>query len=120
MFEQRYKERPMDGWFDVNKSKADDFYFVLKAGNGEVVLTSEMYESKSSADKGIASVQSNSGDDACYDRTTSSDGKFRFNLKAANHQVIGTSQLYKSVGSREEGIVSVKHNGKSKTVKDNT
>ena len=29
----------MDGWFDINKSKANDFYFVLKAGNGEVVLS---------------------------------------------------------------------------------
>src|SRR5579859_1368094 len=101
----------MDGWFDVQKSKANDFYFVLKAGNGEVVLTSEMYSSRSAADKGIDSVRSNSGDDARYDRATSSDGKFHFNLKAANHQVIGTSQHYQSVGSREEGIISVKHNG---------
>jgi len=110
----------MDGWFDMNKSKADDFYFVLKAGNGEVVLTSEMYESKPSADKGIASVQTNSGDDAMYERAASSDGKYRFNLKASNHRVIGTSQLYTTAESRDAGITSVKHNGKSKTVKDNT
>jgi len=110
----------MNGWFDVQKSKADDFYFVLKAGNGEVVLTSEMYSSRSAADNGIDSVRSNSGDEACYERAMSKDGKFHFNLKAANHQVIGTSQLYQSAGSRDEGIASVKHNGTSKTVKDNT
>jgi uncharacterized protein YegP (UPF0339 family) len=110
----------MNGWFDVNKSKADDFYFVLKAGNGEAVLTSEMYTSRDSADTGIASVQINCGDDAAYDRTTSTDGKFHFNLKAANHQVIGSSQLYVTADSRETGIDSVKNNGKSKTVKDNT
>ena len=110
----------MNGCFDVNKSKSGDFYFVLKAGNGEVVLTSEMYNSRSSADNGIASVQKNSDDDACYDRATSSDGKFRFNLQAANHQVIGTSQLYTTAESRETGITSVKQNGKSKTIKDNT
>ena len=110
----------MNGWFDVNKSKADDFYFVLKAGNGEVVLTSEMYQSRGSADNGIASVQSNSNDDGRYERSTSADGKFHFNLKAANHQVIGTSQLYATAESRDVGIASVKNNGKSTTVKDNT
>lgn len=110
----------MNGWFDVNKSKADDFYFVLKSGNGEVVLTSEMYGSRSSADQGIASVQSNSGEDDRYERATSSEGKFRFNLKAANHQVIGTSQAYETEGTREAGISAVKENGKTKTIKDNT
>src|SRR6188768_1322303 len=105
----------MNGWFDVNKSKADDFYFVLKAGNGEVVLTSEMYKSKDSADGGITSVQKNSADEACYDRGTSSSGKFHFNLKASNQQVIGTSQLYASADSRDAGIASVKVNGQSTT-----
>src|SRR6185436_14703122 len=101
----------MNGWFDVNKSKADDFYFVLKAGNGEAVLTSEMYKSQASADAGIASVQANSGADAHYERATATDGKFHFNLKAANHQVIGTSQLYTTEGSRDAGIKSVQENG---------
>jgi uncharacterized protein YegP (UPF0339 family) len=110
----------MDGWFDVNKSKANDFYFVLKAGNGEVVLTSEMYKSKDSANVGIASVQLNSAENGSFESSVSSDGKYRFNLKAANHQVIGTSQLYTTEGSRDEGIKTVKKNGKSKTIKDNT
>jgi uncharacterized protein len=110
----------MDGWFDVNKSKTNDFYFNLKAGNGEVVLTSEMYTSRGSADGGIVSVQANCGDDASYERSTSTDGKFHFNLKAANHQVVGSSQLYATADSRDHGIASVKSNGKSTTVKDNT
>ena len=110
----------MNGWFDVNKSKADDFYFVLKAGNGEAVLTSEMYKSKDSANGGIASVQANSGADAHYERAKAADGKFHFNLKAANQQVIGSSQLYTTESSRDAGIKSVQENGKSKTIKDNT
>jgi len=110
----------MDGWFDINKGKANDFYFNLKAGNGEIVLTSEMYASKGSAEDGIASVQVNCGDDARYECSTSTDGKFHFNLKAANHQVVGTSQLYATTSSRDVGIASVKNNGKSKTVRDNT
>lgn len=110
----------MNGWFDVNKSKADDFYFVLKAGNGEAVLTSEMYKSKESAHLGIASVQVNSGADGHYERAKAADGRFHFNLKAANHQVIGQSQLYASEGSRDAGIKSVQENGKSTTIKDHT
>jgi uncharacterized protein YegP (UPF0339 family) len=110
----------MNGWFDVSRGKAKDHYFVLKAGNGEVVLTSEMYESTGSAEKGIASVRQNSADDGSYERATSSDGKFRFNLKASNYQVIGTSQLYESEASRDAGIASVKHNGQSRTVKYRT
>lgn len=110
----------MNGYFDVSKSKADDFYFVLKSGNGEVVLTSEMYRSRDSANTGIASVQTNSADDFRYERATASDGKFRFNLRAANNQVIGSSQLYATMDSREVGISSVKENGRSTTVKDST
>src|SRR4029453_16106931 len=102
----------MDGWFDVNKSKADDFYFVLKAGNGEAVLTSEMYKSKDSANLGIASVQAHSGAGAQYQRGKAADGRFHFSLKAANHQLIGSSQLYATEGSRDAGIKSVQENGK--------
>jgi uncharacterized protein YegP (UPF0339 family) len=119
--DSRYpQENTMDGWFDVNKSKAEDFYFVLKAGNGEVVLTSEMYKSKESANGGIASVQLNASHEGSFERSTATDGKFRFNLKSPNHQVIGTSQLYTTEGARDAGITSVKHNGKSRTIKDNT
>ena len=75
----------MNGWFDVSKSKADDFYFVLKSGNGEIVLTSEMYKSRDSAETGIASVQTNSADDFRYERATASDGKFHFNGLSINN-----------------------------------
>jgi uncharacterized protein YegP (UPF0339 family) len=108
----------MNGWFEVRKSKANDVYFVLKAGNGEVILTSEMYQANAGASGGIASVQSNCGADAHYERATADGGKFRFNLKAANHQVIGTSQLYASEAARDSGIKSVQENGKSATIKE--
>ena len=109
----------MAGWFELSKSKDDQFRFVLKAGNAETILTSELYNSKSSAVNGIASIQANHADDARYERKSAANGKFCFNLKAANHQVIGSSQLYASALSRDKGIESVKTNGSSKTVKDN-
>lgn len=48
----------MAGWFELSKSSDNQFRFVLKAGNGETILTSELYTSKASAEKGIASVLS--------------------------------------------------------------
>lgn len=110
----------MAGWFELNKSSDGQFRFVLKADNAETLLTSELYRTKSSTENGIASVQSNCGADTHYDKKLASNGKHYFNLKAANHQVIGTSQMYASAESRDAGIASVKSNGASTTVKDNT
>lgn len=110
----------MSGWFELSKSSNDQFRFVLKAGNGEVILTSELYTTKSAAENGIKSVQTNSPLDERYEKKEASNGKFFFNLKAANHQVIGSSQMYASTQSRETGIASVKNNGASDKIKDLT
>ncbi|ENZ4138247.1 YegP family protein [Enterobacter ludwigii] len=110
----------MSGWFELNKSSDGQFRFVLKAGNGETILTSELYTTKNSAENGIASVRTNSPSDERYEKKVATNGKFHFNLKAGNHQVIGSSQMYASAQSRDKGIASVKTNGSSQTVKDNT
>lgn len=110
----------MSGWFELSKSSDGQFKFVLKAGNGEVVLTSELYKTHASADNGIASVRTNSPLDERFDKKVASNGKFYFNLKAGNHQVIGTSQMYATEQSRDKGIASVKNNGGTETVKDKT
>jgi uncharacterized protein YegP (UPF0339 family) len=110
----------MAGWFELNKSSDGQFRFVLKADNAENLLTSELYHSKASAENGIASVQSNCGTDERYEKKLATNGMHYFNLKAANHQVIGTSQMYATAESRDAGVASVKSNGTTKTVKDNT
>ena len=110
----------MPGWFELTRSADDQYRFVLKAGNAETILTSELYKAKASAESGIASVQANCSNDDRYDRKESSSGKFYFNLKAANHQVIGTSQMYTTAPGRNGGIESVKTNGVTRTIKDNT
>jgi len=108
----------MAAWFEISSSSDGQFRFVLKAGNGEPILTSETYKSKASAENGIASVQTNSPLEERYERKTAKNGQPHFNLKAANHQVIGSSQLYASDSSREGGIASVQKNGATLTVKD--
>ncbi|WP_433122527.1 YegP family protein [Arthrobacter koreensis] len=49
----------MAGKFEVYQDKAGGFRFRLKAGNGEVIASSESYKSKTSALKGVESVRSN-------------------------------------------------------------
>jgi len=110
----------MAGKFELKKAKNDQFHFVLKAGNGQVILQSEMYESRASAENGIASVRKNAADDARYERKTGSNGKPYFVLKAANHQVIGQSQMYDSAAALENGIESVKKNAPDAATDDLT
>ncbi len=96
--------------FEIFQSeKNQNFYFRLKADNGKIVLSSEGYSNKANCQKGVASVQQNAGDDAKYDKQDSESGKAYFNLKAANGQVIGKSQMYESAEGRDKGIESVKN-----------
>jgi len=107
----------MAGWYELSGNEKGQYSFALKAGNAEVILRSEQYQSKGSAENGIASVQKNSPLAERYEKKDASDGRTYFNLKAANHEVIGTSQMYKSAAARDAGIESVKLNGPTTTVK---
>lgn len=110
----------MAGWYELHKSPDGQYRFTLKAGNGERILVSERYQSKQSAEGGIASCQVNSPIDARYNRLNSVDGQYYFVLKAANGEPIGTSETYQTAQGRETGIESVKTNGPTKVVKDLT
>ena len=107
----------MAGWFEISQNDNGKVGFVLKAGNAEVILRSQMYASMASAENGVASVQTNCGIDERYEKKEAADGRPFFNLKAANSQIIGTSQMYAAASGRDNGIASVKTNGVSKTVK---
>ena len=99
--------------------------FDLKAGNGEVIATSEVYSSEDACRKGIASVQKNAPAAAVEDQTvegfaqekhpkfevyTDKAGEFRFRLKATNGQIIAVGEGYKQKASCMNGIESVKKN----------
>ena len=107
----------MSGWYELSSNDKGQYSFVLKAGNAETILRSEQYETKASAENGIASVQKNSPSGERFERKDASDGRFYFNLKAANHQIIGTSQMYKASAGRDNGIASVQTNGPTTTIK---
>ncbi|MYM56166.1 YegP family protein [Thalassovita mangrovi] len=110
----------MAGKFELYKDKAGEFRFRLKAGNGEIILASEGYKQRASAENGIESVKKNAPEDARYERKETKSGKHMFNLKATNGQVIGTSESYESEAGRDNGIESVKKNAPDADVKDLT
>jgi uncharacterized protein YegP (UPF0339 family) len=106
--------------FEIKTRTNGEYQFNLKAGNGEIILTSEGYVSKAGCENGIESVRKNSPDDHRYDQLEAKNGKFYFNLKATNGQIIGSSQMYESKSGRDSGIESVKKNGPIATIDDQT
>ena len=101
------------GKYVISKAKNDEKYFNLKATNGQIILTSQMYSSESACFSGIESVRNNCSDDSKFERKQSVNNKPFFVLKAANGQIIGTSEMYESEAGMENGIASVKKNGSS-------
>lgn len=108
------------GKFEMNKRVNGEYQFNLKAGNGQTILSSEGYTTKANCQKGIESVRKNSQDDSKYESKTSTNGKFYFNLKSTNGQIIGTSEMYESSKGRDNGIASVKNNAPEADVDDLT
>ena len=112
------------GKFVIMETKSG-IKFDLKAGNGEVIATSEVYTTEAACKNGIASVTKNAPVAAIEDQTvegyateknpkfeiyTDKAGEYRFRLKAANGQIIATGEGYKAKKSCENGIESVKKN----------
>ena len=112
------------GKFVIRETKTG-IKFDLKAGNGEVIATSEVYSSEKACRGGIASVQKNAPVAAVENQTVEGyaaekhpkfeiykdkAGEFRFRLKATNGQIIAVSEGYKAMASCVNGIESVKKN----------
>jgi len=106
----------MAGKFEIYTDKAGEYRFRLKSSNGQTILASEGYKAKSGCTNGIESVKKNAPNDSNYVRKDTSTGKYRFNLKSGNNQVIGTSQSYETMLARGKGIESVKYNASGATV----
>lgn len=93
----------------VIKYSKKGYYFVIKACNSENILVGEIYKRLRSAENGIRAALLNKAEDKQYSRRKSRDGQFYFVLKAANHRIIGTSEMYKTEQAREKGIDAVKN-----------
>ncbi|MBQ9459224.1 MAG: YegP family protein [Oscillospiraceae bacterium] len=117
----------------VIKDAKNGVKFDLKAGNGEIILSSEIYTSLSACKNGIASVQKNAVAAALEDQTvegfekqknpkfevyTDKAGEFRFRLKAANGEIIGVGEGYKKKASCLNGIESIRKNAVDAKIED--
>ena len=97
--------------FEIFQSETNGkYYFRLKARNGQIILSSQGYATKTSVKNGISSVMKNAINDNSFERKEAKNGKYYFNLLAKNQQIIGSSQMYASKSGMENGIESVKTN----------
>ncbi len=95
-----------DARFEIFKGLDGKYYFHVKAKNGEIVLQSQAYTTKASANAGVSSVQTNGGVASRYAVTPAADGSFYFVLKAANGQVIANGETYASKSNAERAVGS--------------
>jgi uncharacterized protein YegP (UPF0339 family) len=110
----------MAGKFELKLSANGKYHFNLKAGNGQVILSSELYDSKGAAQNGIESIKKNSGDATRYEKKSNSKGEPYFILKAGNGQEIGRSEYYSSEAACDNGMASVQKNGPDAEIVDTT
>lgn len=106
--------------FVITKRANDELQFSLKAGNGQEILGSEGYSAKSGCLNGIESVKKNSQIAERFEQKVAKNGKFYFNLKSSNGQIIGTSEMYESKTAHDNGIQSVMKNAPDATIEDLT
>lgn len=100
----------MSGYYELKTTASGKQMFNLKAGNHEVILTSQFYDSVDAAMEGIAAVRKSGQEDSSYERKESAKGEPYFVLKSDNGQIVGKSEMYKSVSGRDNGIASVVRN----------
>ncbi len=110
----------MAGKFELKVTKKGQFMFNLKASNGEIILTSEMYKTKRGAKNGIKSVKTNAKVAEHYKTLVAKNQEPYFVLRAGNNQVIGKSEMYSSDKALANGIESVKKNAPDAAVDDQT
>ena len=104
--------------YEIKRAGNKQFFFNLKAANGEVVLTSEMYKTRTGVNKGIESVTKNGPDCLMYDMKMDKRGRYYFLLKAANNRIIGKSESYTTAAKMEKGIQAVIRSARSAVVRD--
>ncbi|MDR2148260.1 MAG: YegP family protein [Tannerella sp.] len=104
--------------FLITKRKNGEFQFSLKASNGQEILASEGYTTKAACLNGVESVKKNALSESSFEKKDAKNGKPYFVLKAANKQVIGTSEMYESAASRDNGIASVMKNAPSADIEE--
>lgn len=106
--------------FELKRTENGRFLFNLKAGNGETILTSGLFDDKAAASKGIATVIASARNDSQFERKIATNKQPYFVLNAATGEFLAKSETYSSSSSMENGIKSVIKNAGEATLKDLT
>ena len=89
----------------------EPFSFSFVDDGGRTIVMSENYKAKASAQNGIESVKKNCQDDGRYEMKESKNGKFYFNVKSSNGQIVGTSTMFNTAADRQAAIAELKAEG---------
>jgi Uncharacterized conserved protein len=106
--------------FEITRRKNRQFQFNLKAKNGETILISEGYTAKHNCIKGIEAVRKNCETESRYEKRKVRSKRFYFTLKAANGQILCTSEKYTTLIEMDNDIESIKENAPEAQVVDLT
>jgi uncharacterized protein YegP (UPF0339 family) len=90
--------------FDVWQDTAGAYRFHLKAGNAQILVTSEAYTSREGALNGVLAVLDDGGLASHYETIVAANNQRYFNLVAGNHQIIATSETYSSKAAAQKGV----------------
>ena len=101
----------MNGKYTVSLVGTSDYHWALTARNAQTMLSSRIYAEKAGAETGIETCRTNSADEARYERIAANDSRYYFVLRAADGEIIGTSETYHSAHAREQAIVLCKESG---------
>lgn len=102
----------------LRKSEANEPFSFVFVDDGKTIIKSENYAQKSSAKNGIESVKKNCLEDARYELKEASNGKFFFNIKSTNGQIVGTSGMFDSAADRSSTIANLKKQAPTAVVTD--
>jgi len=107
--------------YEINKDRAGEYRFLLRAINGEPILaSSEGYNTKAGCLNGIQACRENCRLDNNYQRKIASDGQYYFTLMGGNYKTLGISEYYPTLAARENGIAACKRDGPTSNIEDKT
>lgn len=106
--------------FEFYKDNPREFRFRLLAGNGDTLLSSDVYTSKLGCTKGIESVRTHSANPDNFVKESTANSHHRFSLISSNGRVLGTSQNYATLAAYNQGIANVARQARGASVSDLT
>ncbi len=102
--------------FNTKVGNDNQYYFNFKNADGKILLTSEGYTTVAARDNGIESVKKNLSNNDRYEHLLSSNGKYYFNIKASNGQVVAKSAMFDNEVDKANALSTIQAEGTDATI----